>query len=285
MKLVNLTCPNCNGILERVGDNLFCKSCGSAFGIDYDSADVEHEKLQTEDERARREFEQEKELMEIKYRQQEQSRIAAEKRNHKLETKRRISKAIGAKISALFALVLVFGFFYGSYRLCVHWGVIPTFKEIIESAKTTKASPYAVSESDVTKDILDNMVDTGKTFIETSKKNGVTEMVKKKKIVYTLSNVEYDSAYLIANESSRKNQVVILFKLTYDSSNGTKTTYDACYYDNLKISNNVLHSDYKPHSCSKSKIAWHSDSFEEREQCYRECVLGVEGKPYELKRK
>lgn len=285
MKLVNLTCPNCNGILERVGDNLFCKSCGSAFGIDYDSADVEHEKLLTEDERARRDFEQEKELMEIKYRQQEQSRIAAEKRVHKRETKQRISRAIGAKISALFALVLVFCFFYGCYRLCVHWGVVPTFKEIIESAKTTQASPYAVSESDVTKEILNNMIDTGKTFIESSKKSGVSETVKKKKTVYTLGNLEYDSAYLITNESARKNQIVILFKLTYESSNGTKTTYDACYYDNLKISDKVLHSDYKPHSVSKSKLSWHNDSYEEREQCYRECVLGVEGKPYELKLK
>ena len=287
MKLVNLTCPNCNGLLERVGDNLFCKSCGSAFGIDYDSADVEYEKLQTEDERAQREFEHEKELMEIRHRQEEQSRIAAEKRYNRRETKKTISRAISARISKLFALLLVIGFFYGSYRLCVHWGAIPTFSEIIASAKAnaTKASPYDVKVTDVTNDVLENMIQAAHSNILSKKKNGVSETVKKKKTTYTLESAEYDSAYLITNASARKNRVVILFKLTYTASDKTKVTYDGCYFDNIKLSSDgKLHSDYSPRAINKSKSAWQNDSYEDREQCYRENVMGIEGTVSEIKR-
>ena len=45
MQLVNLKCPNCGGDIEKEGDSLYCKACGAAFAINYDEADVEHEKL------------------------------------------------------------------------------------------------------------------------------------------------------------------------------------------------------------------------------------------------
>ncbi len=286
MKLVNLTCPNCNGLLERVGDNLFCKSCGSAFGIDYDSSDVEYEKLQTEEERAQREFEHEKELLELRHRQEEQSRIAAEKRYNRRETKKSISRAITSRISKLFALLLVIGFFYGSYKLSVRWGVIPTFSEIIASAKATKASPYDVKVTDVTDDVLETMIDSANSNILSKKEKGVTETsVNKKKKTYTLESAEYDSAYLITNSSSRKNRIVILFKLTYTASDETKVTYDGCYFDNIKLkSDGTLHSDYNPRAITKGKSSWHNDSYEDREQCYRENVKGIEGNAFELKR-
>ena len=54
MKLVNLTCPNCTGLLKKEGNNLICQSCGAAFAVDYDESDVEHEKLETEEEREAR---------------------------------------------------------------------------------------------------------------------------------------------------------------------------------------------------------------------------------------
>ncbi|MBR3057719.1 MAG: hypothetical protein IKG93_07075 [Clostridiales bacterium] len=296
MKLVNLTCPNCNGILERVGDNLFCKSCGGAFAIDFDDADVEHEKLQTEDVRAQREleqkqreFEQQKEMMEIRFRQQEQSRIAAEKREARRQTKKGISRYIGNKISGLFAFVLVIGFFVGCYKLCVHWGVTPSIKEIVESAKaqsTQYASMYKISESDVTKEILDNMISAGESNMFSVRSKGITEKVNKKDIVYTLDKAQFESAYLITN-NSRSNKIVILYELTFSTSEGeTKTTYDACSFEGLKLSSeNKLQSDYVPKKISKSKTAWKYDSYEERDQCYRECVLGAEGTATELKRK
>ena len=142
MKLVNLTCPNCGAPLEKIGDNLCCNACGGAFAIDYDDADVEHEKLQTEDERAAREFEHEKEMMEIKHRQLEESRIAAEKRENKRKSQERLGRAVKNKISGLITLVIIVGFFFGCYKLSVHWGIVPPMSEIIESAKQEAKDPY-----------------------------------------------------------------------------------------------------------------------------------------------
>ena len=65
MKLTSINCPNCNGQLREEGDKLICTMCGSAFAIDYDESDVEHEKLKTEAERERIRIEREKELMAV----------------------------------------------------------------------------------------------------------------------------------------------------------------------------------------------------------------------------
>ena len=284
MKLVNLTCPNCSGNLEKVGDKLYCNSCGGAFAIDYDDSDVEYEKLQTEDERARREFEHEKELLELKHQQEEQSRIAAEKREQKRETKKRISRAISSRITCLVVLLIFAGMTYGSYRLCVHFGVIPSFTQIIESAKA-KAGSYDVKPEHITKDILDNMISAGESRMKSAHKNKLKEYVNNKWIEYKLDKVEYDSSYLITNAAEKKNRVVVIYKLTYKASKTTKTTYDACYFDGLKITGEgKFYSDYKPDTISKSKVAWKNDSFEEKEQCYRESVLAIEGTATELKR-
>ena len=163
MKLVNLTCPNCSGAMKKEGENIVCQSCGAVFAIDYDDADVEHEKLQTEDERAKREFEQEKELLEIKHRQEQEARIAAEKRESKRAVKAKIGRSISAKISSLIGLLIVVGFFYGSYKLCVHWGVVPPMKEIIASATANQGPNYDVPVEALTDEVLQNMISAGQS--------------------------------------------------------------------------------------------------------------------------
>ena len=45
MRLVDLKCPNCSGNLVKEGDNFVCRSCGGSFAVDYDSSDIEHERI------------------------------------------------------------------------------------------------------------------------------------------------------------------------------------------------------------------------------------------------
>ena len=282
MKLVNLTCPNCGGLLERVGDNLCCKSCGGAFAIDYDDSDVEYEKLQTEDERARRDFEHEKELLEIKHRQEEASRIAAEKREYKRERKEQFGKKMSANFGCLIALLIMIGLGYGSYRLCVSMGVMPSFKQIFESA-AAKRDQYDVDASEITDEMISNMVDSAeKTKMST--RNGVRDLVKNKWVDYSLKSVEFDSAYYIKDASEGHNRVVIIYKLTYKSKNGEKTTYDGSYFAGLKRNGDgSIVTKYDPKTISRSNASWHKDSYEDREQCYRENVLAFGGNVTELK--
>ena len=202
MKLVNLTCPNCSGAMKKEGENIVCQSCGAVFAIDYDDADVEHEKLQTEDERAKREFEHEKELLEIRHRQEEEARIAAEKRESKRAVKAKIGRSISAKISGLIGLLIVVGFFYGSYKLCVHWGVVPPMKEIIASATANGAPNYDVPVEAITDEVLENMISAGRsTKLSTRSNRNIKDYANGEWIEYTLSEVELDSAYFIDNAS------------------------------------------------------------------------------------
>ncbi|SCW41432.1 hypothetical protein SAMN02910456_01016 [Ruminococcaceae bacterium YRB3002] len=284
MKLVDLTCPNCNGKLQKEGDNIICQSCGAVFALDYDESDVEHEKLLTEEERAKREFEHEKELLEIKHRQEQEARIAAEKREQRRQTTQSVKKYISNKVSALIGLLIVVGFFYGSYKLCVHWGVVPPMKDIIASATASNRNQYAVEAADITSDMLENMISAGQvTKLNTH--GGVRDLVDNAWVDYSLDSVEYDSAYFISNASQGQNRVVIIYKLNYTSSIGDKVTYDGTYFDGLKYnSDDSVVCDYEAEAISRSKAAWHRDSYVDREQCYRENVLAFGGTVTELQR-
>ena len=284
MKLVNLTCPNCSGNMKKEGENIVCQSCGAVFAIDYDDADVEHEKLQTEDERARREFEQEKELLEIKHRQEEEARIAAEKRESRRETKAKIGRTISAKISGLIGLLIVVGFFYGSYKLCVHWGVVPSMKDIVASATATSASPYDVPAELITGDVLENMISSGQATL-LNKHGGVRDLVDGAWVDYSLVSVEFEKAYFIAKASSGYNRTVIIYKLTYTSSIGDRVTYDGIHFDDIKVSSTdgSIICNYSAETISRSNAAWHHDSFDDIDQCYRESVLAF-GTATELSR-
>ena len=86
MKLTSINCPNCNGQLKEENGKFICMSCGGAFAIDYDEADVEHERLQTEAERERIRIEREKELMATKIRLEEEAQIRRAERTRKAAT-------------------------------------------------------------------------------------------------------------------------------------------------------------------------------------------------------
>ena len=267
MQLVNLKCPNCGGDIEKEGDSLYCKACGAAFAINYDEADVEHEKLQNYDEISRIEHEHEKEMEEIRFRQSEKARRAAERR----ESRRKAGREFRGRI---FSLIFILGFFsIGplSWWFLAKQGLMPSFKEIIEQ-EMNQIDNYNISMDNFTDDVTDNMVDAAKEKMSSSRKNSVDEWVNNEWRHYTLESVEYDS-------------MVVIFKLEFTSESDTKTTYDAYYYDYLKLSeNNTIICSYAPKSISKSDAAWHRDSFESREQCYRENVLAFGGTVTEFDR-
>ena len=161
---------------------------------------------------------------------------------------------------------------------------MPSFKEIIEQ-EMNQIDNYNISMDNFTDDVTDNMVDAAKEKMSSSRKNSVDEWVNNEWRHYTLESVEYDSMYLITKATEGENRVVVIFKLEFTSESDTKTTYDAYYYDYLKLSeNNTIICSYAPKSISKSDAAWHRDSFESREQCYRENVLAFGGTVTEFDR-
>ena len=282
MQLVNLKCPSCGGDIERDGDKYFCKSCGAAFAVNYDEADVEHEKLQNYDEISRIEHEHEKEMEELRFKQNEKSRRAAERR----ESVRKAGRAFWAKIWGLIFLILFFSIGPICWWFMAKQGIMPSFKEMIEQEMYSQRDVYDISIDNFTDDVIDNMIAAAKEK-KVSSRNGtnVTDLVDGEWVKYTLESVEYDSMYLITKASEDENRVVIIFKLEYTSDAGNKTTYDASYYDRLKLSDNdTIICSYAPKNISRSDASWHRDSYENRDQCYRENVLAFGGTVTEIKK-
>jgi len=282
MQLVNLKCPSCGGDIERDGDKYFCKSCGAAFAVNYDEADVEHEKLQNYDEISRIEHEHEKEMEELRFKQNEKSRRAAERR----ESVRKAGRAFWAKIWGLIFLILFFSIGPICWWFMAKQGLMPSFQDIIAESQASYKDVYAISMDNFTDDVIDNMIDAA---IQKKKKDrdgrSISEYKDGEWTEYNLSEVEYDGAYLITGATEGKNRVVVFLKLKYTSDAGEKETYDAFYFDELKLSeNDTIVSDYAPESIYRSDLAWKNDSFDSREQCYRENVLAFGGTVTEIKK-
>ena len=164
---------------------------------------------------------------------------------------------------------------------------MPSFKEVWEQSQPSyQKENYDISIDDLTDDVIDNMIDAGKDKKINSRKTPQTDYVDGELVEYNLNNVEYDSAYLITNASEGENRVVIIYKLEYASDSGDKITYDATYFDYLKLSENgTVVSNYVPKNITRSDSAWHRDSYENREQCYRENVLAFGGNVTEIENK
>jgi len=280
MQLVNLKCPNCGGDIEKDGNSLYCKACGAAFAVNYDEADVEHEKLQNYDEISRIEHEHEKEMEEIRFKQNEKSRRAAERR----ENRRKAGREFRGRI---FSLIFILGFFsIGplSWWFLSKQGIMPSFTELIEQ-EMNQGDNYDISVDNFTDDVIDNMIEAAKEKESSSRKDSKSEFVEGDLIYYNLESVEFDSMYLITQATEGENRAVVIFKLEYSSEAGNKTTYDASYYDYLKLSeNDTIVCNYAPKDISRSDAAWKRDSFENRDQCYRENVLAFGGTINEIKR-
>ncbi len=280
MQLVNLKCPNCGGDIEKDGNSLYCKACGAAFAVNYDEADVEHEKLQNYDEISRIEHEHEKEMEEIRFKQNEKSRRAAERR----ESRRNAGREFRGRI---FSLIFILGFFsIGplSWWFLSKQGIMPSFTELIEQ-EMNQGDNYDISVDNFTDDVIDNMIEAAKEKESSSRKDSKSEFVEGDLIYYNLESVEFDSMYLITQATEGENRAVVIFKLEYSSEAGNKTTYDASYYDYLKLSeNDTIVCNYAPKDISRSDAAWKRDSFENRDQCYRENVLAFGGTINEIKR-
>lgn len=282
MQLVNLKCPSCGGDIERDGDKYFCKSCGAAFAVNYDEADVEHEKLQNYDEISRIEHEHEKEMEELRFKQNEKSRRAAERR----ESVRKAGREFRAKIYGLIFLIIFFSIGPLCWWFMAKQGLMPSFQDIIAESQASYKDVYAISMDNFTDDVIDNMIDAA---IQKKKKDrdgrSISEYKDGEWTEYNLSEAEYDGAYLITGATEGKNRVVVFLKLKYTSDAGEKETYDAFYFDELKLSeNDTIVSDYAPESIYRSDLAWKNDSFDSREQCYRENVLAFGGTVTEIKK-
>ena len=93
MKLTNLNCPQCNGYLQQQGDMFFCSSCGSAFTIDYDEADVKYTELVTQADRTKMLLQSDLEVMQTDFQLSESMADREQQRKLQKELKDSLTRA------------------------------------------------------------------------------------------------------------------------------------------------------------------------------------------------
>ena len=290
MKLVNLTCPNCTGILKKEGENLICQSCGAAFAVDYDESDVEHEKLETEEEREARRLQHEKELLAEKHRLMEESRIAAEKREQSRRTKSNISKWISGKVSGLIALAIIALICFGCYKFARRLMTDPELAERygVEIPTTTTTVVYEVTPELFTEETLTNFIDQGTAKIATRNQISYYEYTTGW-TYYDVAGITFDSAYLVTDIQNRGNydpdcRLVLLYQVQWHSEEAEDVTiYDCVYFDDLSATATTVVGSMRGSFGDFNETMWRSSGYQNRADSYRINVTSLSGQVTELR--
>ena len=288
MKLTSINCPNCNGQLREESGKLICTMCGSAFAIDYDDADVEHEKLQTEAERERIRIEREKELMATKIRLEEEAQIRRAERARK-QVGGSFLKFLLTPICIMVCMSIV------SMIVFMVIGRRATSSYLNRSTRTTVTAPTTTKPTQpvLTKEILlsdqafvENALATGASYTKTQHNKTMHDFDIKKE--YNLAMVpsallacdpELINVYYIQADT---NYFVMFYKLTFTYDDPAvdreKTMYFACYLKGSVLNGDgSISSDYVARMDSGSGMDLNYVAYEDKDQMYREVVLGKGG--------
>ena len=287
MKIVNMQCPNCGARLTVENNMYVCNSCGTSIAIDYDESDVAYERAKNEVELEEKRHAHEKELLERNFELQQKAQIESEKRQIKRERQASAKKAVNVWIKRLISLLIMAGFFYGSYRLYKYMRDI--YGVDYYSGGGAVATPTPMPNYNITPDDIKDDLDT---FIETGKKiqmqidqcavksgNGVMHFFDKTDAVFL-------DAYIVSNipdePASQSTRLVLIYQVTwYNEDDGEQICYDAVYFDGIKVNpNGGIISNYSGQTIMRSDAAWGWSmeySFEEYSQCYLENVKALGG--------
>ena len=162
MKLTNLNCPQCNGLLNQERDMFFCSSCGSAFAVDYDENDVRYTQLVTEADRTKMLLAKDINLMQKDYALNEQVLQNEQDREFSRQRKKAARSAITGVRAGIFGLIIsvipmitIFGYLI----YCFHDSDIKYEERRLEKNQ----SLYELLKDDM--HVLENTVASGRAYV------------------------------------------------------------------------------------------------------------------------
>lgn len=279
MKLQSLNCPNCGSILTQEGNSMVCKSCGSAFAVDYDESDVEYEKATNEVERLQQEHEHAKEMLEEEYRLKEEAEIRRQKRAKADARKSRISASVISLIKSLIALAIMAGIAILIFNVVRNGVLKNSLEELADKVTTTTtANPYDVNLADLESDsfFMKNAVASVMSAVHEDKDNanirfwedGQWDEWKLK------GEPEIYDAYLL--KTDKDNRVYFLVKSTFKcKGKDDKDLYNAYYLRKVTTDDSgTIKSDYVVRGDGGDSTNWTWGGQFDKDQLYREVILG-----------
>ena len=289
MKLTSINCPNCNGQLREENGKLICTMCGSAFAIDYDDADVEHEKLQTEAERERIRIEREKELMATKMRLEEEAQIRRAERTRK-QVKSGFLKMLLIPICIMAFMSissLVFFTIIGRRVSSTAQNRANRITAVGTTQTTTRPTERVITKELILNDqsFCENAVASGVSCAKAKHSSLINDFDLKSELnldmVPQASLVEDPkliNAYFIESDNR---YFVMVFELTFGYNQDvdrTKTMYFACYLSGIsRNAEGKIMTDYNVQMDYGTGMDLNYAAYSDKDQLYREVVLGRNG--------
>ncbi len=280
MKLTNLNCPQCNGYLQQQGDMFFCSSCGSAFTIDYDEADVQHTELVTQADRTKMLLQSDIEVMQTDYLLSESMADREALRKIQKEIKDSIKSA--TKAAGIYLLVMGIGI--GLLIGMLIWSG-KNWSKHKENQEANEKETALELEDLVASDLhfLENEVARGQNY---EYKLRVGSPVTDTRFVETRTahlcgDPKMTDLYLMTVKSSHDPELWIVYQIPYVYEDTSELIY---IYDVVSF-NEIAKDKYGDPTANENAFSRSNDNgwrgFFEKDQLYRELLLG-DGR-YEMK--
>ena len=267
MKLTNLNCPQCNGFLQQERDIFCCTSCGAVFNVDYDDDDVKYTELVTEADRTRMMLQKDLELIQTQYQLREDMKnreIQRQREKQISEMKRKIAKMSGLSI---LGILLSIGLTFGPL-IFIFW----TVNRSSDSYDQKKAAAFQTMSDTLKKDdiFIENAIAAGRMF---EIRRGVDSISEKIDGEYCEAQMvgqpQIEDVYLMQSTKMNKQILYLVFKRTYEFEESGESKE---FFDTVRI------SDFSIDKYGSIKSSYACDlgryDFEEKDQLYREAILG-----------
>lgn len=293
MKLTSINCPNCNGLLKEENGKFICMSCGGAFAIDYDEADVEHEKLQTEAERERIRIEHEKELMATKIRLEEEAQMRRAERTRKAATSG-ILKLFLIPICIMLVMSIGSLIFFGIIgkrvsKRATNW---TNSTKVSVTSQTQPAAPTLNKETILAdRAFIENALASGSSLVKTRHNKPIqdwdlkTELNSDELPIGKLDGEpRLENVYFIETEFGNSFVMIYSIDFTYqDGIDVKKTMYYGTYLSDISLgADGKIVSDYRVQNQYGASIVLTYEAYADKDQLYREAVLGKGGSVIDL---
>ena len=269
MKLTNLNCPQCNGLLNQERDMFFCSSCGSAFAVDYDEHDVRYAQLVTEADRTKMLLEKDLNLLETDYALNEQVLQNEQDREFARERKKSVRMGFTGFRASIFGLIIsmlpmvvIFG-----YLIYVFHDADTKYEE---NRKKTNQTLYELLQDDM--HVIENTVASGRAYICYSRSEPVEDdRYAEPRIAQFNDDVALDSVYVIVGQTYYRPYIVCVYSMsyTYEDTGEIISLYDYSVFTDMNVdSYGLLSVDYTPNIRHHGDSVW--NAYYNKEQLFRE---------------
>ncbi|MBO7452246.1 MAG: hypothetical protein J6U54_18110 [Clostridiales bacterium] len=222
MKLVQMTCKNCNAPLKLEDGKMACAYCGNVFEIEKDQADIEYDNIIHAEEYILRSLTEKKSAMQEEFRRQEEEAIRREneeQRRREEERKAAKKRALISNIKKYATLLIVIGIMFGGAKLITSMDFV---KKSSEQPKV-EWKTHRVSRYDVTKN--EKFLDKATELAYEEEKDLYSEIIDEDGVEWSLEGEpEVVEKYLITEKDD--NAIYFIYKANFISSDGrTKEIY------------------------------------------------------------